>query len=327
MQRVLFVEIGRQYLSRSVRGGGGIAPHSPRVKQLTRRNCPLLNCESVLWGIEADGQRPRRSPCASKKRKPKSRPCGCRLATYMTRNGLIATCFVCLLIAATGRAHGLDPSKRLTQYRHNVWRIQDGFFPGGPILVSQTADSYLWVGTRSEAFRFDGVRFVPWSPPASASKATYFFVPAKNGGFWIIDGLGLSHIRGNRIVSHINVGAPARRTVEEEDGSLWVTTRYRPGLPGPLCHATDREVRCFGKADGLPIQRGDSILSDGTGGVWIGSDTSLVHWKAGVSEIYEPQALRSNSGQEGIRGLVRNSDGSLWVYPYANARPRTVGPQ
>ena len=54
--------------ARSVRGRGGIARHSPGVKQLTRRNCPLLNCESVLWGIEADGQRPRRGPCASKKR-------------------------------------------------------------------------------------------------------------------------------------------------------------------------------------------------------------------------------------------------------------------
>jgi ligand-binding sensor domain-containing protein len=138
-------------------------------------------------------------------------------------------------------------------------------------------------------------------------------VPAKSGGFWINDGLGLSHIQGNRIVSHINLGAPPGRMVEEEDGSLWVTTWYRPGSPGPLCHATDRKVRCFGKADGLPIQIANSILPDGTGGFWIGSDTSLVHWKTGVSEIYELQALRSKSGQEGIFGLVRNSDGSLWV--------------
>jgi signal transduction histidine kinase/ligand-binding sensor domain-containing protein len=231
----------------------------------------------------------------------------------MTRSGIIATCFVCLLIAGTGRAHGLDPSKRLTQYRHNVWRIQDGFFPGGPTWVSQTADGYLWVGTWSGAFRFDGVRFVPWSPPASVSNHIHLFVPAKSGGFWINDGRGLSHIQDNRIVSHINLGVPPLRMVEEEDGSLWATTNYRAGSPGPLCHATDREVRCFGKADGLPIQIANPILSDGTGGFWIGSDTSLVHWKAGVSEIYEPQALRSKSGQEGIFGLVRNSDGSLWV--------------
>jgi signal transduction histidine kinase/ligand-binding sensor domain-containing protein len=101
--------------------------------------------------------------------------------------------------------------------------------------------------------------------------------------------------------------------VEDEDGSLWVLTlQFLPGS-GPLCHATDREIRCFGKGDGLPIQKGESILLDGTGGFWIGSDTSLVHWKAGVSEVYELQALRSNSGQMGIVAIARNSDGSLWV--------------
>jgi len=155
----------------------------------------------------------------------------------MTRNALIATCFVCLLIGGTGRAHGLDPSKRLTQYRHSMWRIQDGFFPGTPTWVSQTADGYLWVGTWNGAFRFDGVRFIPWSPPASASKHTYLFVPAK-GGFWINDNRGLSHIRDNHIVSHINLEASPGRRVEEEDGSLWVTTWYRPGSPGSLFHAT-----------------------------------------------------------------------------------------
>src|SRR5215471_840221 len=195
----------------------------------------------------------------------------------MTRNGLIATCFVCLVIGGTGRALGLDSSKRLTQYRHSMWRIQDGFFPGAPNEVSQTADGYLWVITWGGTFRFDGVRFVPWSPPPSASKDTHLLVPAKSGGFWINDNRGLSHIQGDRIVSHINLEAfPYRPMIEEEDGSLWVATSNRSGAE-PLCHATDREVRCFGKADGLPIPTAFSILSDGTEGFWIGSDTSLVH--------------------------------------------------
>jgi ligand-binding sensor domain-containing protein len=230
-------------------------------------------------------------PVRLRESKTKSRPAAVEAATCMTGHGLIATCFVCLLIAGTGRAHGLDPRKRLTQYRHNVWRVQDGFFPGTPDWVSQTADGYLWVGTWSGTVRFDGVRFVPWSPPASASNHPFFFVPAKSGGFWIDDGRGLSHIRGDRIVSHINLDTPPGSMVEEEDGSLWVTARSGAGSRGPLCHATDREVSCFGKADGLPIQRADSILPDGTGGLWIGSDTSLVHWKAGKSEIYEPQSI------------------------------------
>jgi ligand-binding sensor domain-containing protein/signal transduction histidine kinase len=235
-----------------------------------------------------------------------------KLATHMTRNGLIAICFVYFLIGGTGRARG-EPSKRLTQYRHSMWRIQDGFFPAAPGWVSQTADGYLWVGTWNGTFRFDGVRFVPWSSPASASNHTYLFVPAKNGGFWINDNRGLSHVQGDRIVSHINLDASPGRMIEEEDGSLWVTTWYRPGSPGSLCHATDREVRCFGKADGNPIQTALPILSDGAGGFWIGSDTTLLHWKAKASEVYEPPALRSNAGQEGISSLIRNPDGSLWV--------------
>lgn len=50
----------------------------------------------------------------------------------------------------------------------------------------------------------------------------------------------------------------------------------------------------------FPMQEGNSILPDGTGRFWIGSDTSLVHWKEGVFQVYELQALRSNSGQIGI---------------------------
>jgi hypothetical protein len=167
----------------------------------------------------------------------------------MTRNGLIAIWFVLLLIGGTGHAHGLDPRKRLTQNRHSTWRIQDGFFPSNPSWVSQTADGYLWVGGPSSgAFRFDGVRFVPWSA-ASTSSGTYLFLPEKGGGFWIGDVHGISQVRGNLIVSHFNLDASPSRMVEDGDGSLWVLTLNHAGSSGPLCHATDREVRCFGKAD------------------------------------------------------------------------------
>jgi ligand-binding sensor domain-containing protein len=239
----------------------------------------------------------------------------------MARNGLVAISFICLLIAGTDRAHGLDPSKRLTQYRHSMWRVQDGFLPSNPSWVSQAADGYLLVGGVSiDTFRFDGVRFMPWSSPAVTSNRIRHFFPSKSGGFWITDRRGLSHIRGNLVVSHFDLSAEAIALVEEENGSAWVITNQvgSGGQKGQLCHAGDREIKCFGKADGLPTRLAYSILSDGTGGFWVGSDTSLVHWKAGVSEVYELPGLRSNSGQmtvflPGIVSLVQNSDGSLWV--------------
>jgi|SRR5580658_612882 hypothetical protein len=144
----------------------GVAPGSPGVKQLTRRNCSLLNCE----GIEADGRRPRgsRAPQRSETKISSTR------LSSMTRNGLIATCFVCLLIAGTGRAHGLDSSKRLTQYHHNVWRVQDGFFPGaqlesGVSEVCQSANPFRRVQDGISGVRYQESRRPPtatfaWEP-------------------------------------------------------------------------------------------------------------------------------------------------------------------
>jgi hypothetical protein len=54
------------------------SPQSPGVKRLTRPSCPLLNCESVLWGVEAGDQCLRRSPPASTKRNQNLVHAGCR---------------------------------------------------------------------------------------------------------------------------------------------------------------------------------------------------------------------------------------------------------
>ena len=84
-------------------------------------------------------------------------------------------------------------------------------------------------------------------------------------------------------------------------------------------------VRCFGKADGIPISPVHSLLADGKGGVWLGGQTALVHWHEGVSETYPIEALKSNMGQPGIVGLARGPDGSLWVGILAPGRGRGLG--
>ena len=89
---------------------------------------------------------------------------------------------------------------------------------------------------------------------------------------------------------------------EAPDGSLWV---LRGNSDAPLCRVTD-SLKCFGKADGIPISDIQSVLADGNGGFWLGGQTGgLVHWHAGTSEKY-------NVGNE-IFSLARGPDGSLWV--------------
>ena len=93
------------------------------------------------------------------------------------------------------------------------------------------------------------------------------------------------------------------------DGALWVTRTTNAVSGAPLCHVTDGAMKCFGKSDGMPISESDALLPDGSGGFWLGGQTALVHWHAGVSEIYPIEALKSNVGDSGIVSLAR---GARW---------------
>jgi PAS domain S-box-containing protein len=218
--------------------------------------------------------------------------------------------FLLSLWLTLSAAHALDPNKRLTQYAHTAWRIQDGFFPSTPFWISQTKDGYLWVGGGSGALRFDGVRFTPWSAPI-ASTPILRPVSVRVGEFWIATRSGLAHVRDNVVISHYDLSR-IQAIYKDTDGSVWALSFGNPDRV--LCQATDTQIRCFGKAEGVTINVPSSFIPDGKGGFWIGGDTSLLHWKMGAApEIYNPQHLQSNVGQDGIRGLLEDSDGSLLV--------------
>src|SRR5277367_5730444 len=71
-----------------------------------------------------------------------------------------------LLLLALPPALALDPEHRISQYAHTAWRVRDGAFAGAPSSITQTTDGYVWIGTLAGLVRFDGVRFVPFVPPA-----------------------------------------------------------------------------------------------------------------------------------------------------------------
>jgi signal transduction histidine kinase/ligand-binding sensor domain-containing protein len=211
-------------------------------------------------------------------------------------------------------AHALDPNKRLSQYAHTAWRMEDGFLPNTPLWVSQTKDGYLWVGGSSGALRFDGVRFTPWSAPIVkdfASPGIRRFLGVREGGFWISNGHELVHVKDDVVISHYDLPG-IFQMFEGSDGSVWVL-RSTHDSDRILCQATATRIRCFGKTDGITVQNAGALIPDGKGGFWIGGETSLLDWKIGGSETYSFPSLRSMVGQAGIVSLVPNPDGSLWV--------------
>ncbi len=171
--------------------------------------------------------------------------------------------------------------------------------------IVQTSDGFLWfLSLPTDIYRFDGVRFLPWRLPAGIPIDRSINIFADHaGGLWVLGPQDIVRLKGTDVSSHFQLGGGMFQSVSEApDGSLWVLGR---NSDAPLCHVTD-SVKCFGKADGIPISDIQSLLADGNGGFWLGGHTAgLVHWHAGVSEKYDV-------GNE-VFSLARNADGSLWV--------------
>ncbi len=242
------------------------------------------------------------------------------LRSKWPRTAIAATlgcCLTCVLSLA-GTVHALDPNKRLTQYTHASWRIQDGSAPSGMYTIAQTSDGFLWfLSSRGDIYRFDGVQFRPWRLPADAGLIGKIrnIVGDRAGGLWALGADGIAHLKNGVVTSHFELEGlePNPLNISEDtDGSIWVV-RGDNGIAEPVCHVNEHTVKCYGKSDGIPIAPIDAILADGRGGFWLGGQAALVHWHAGVSEMYPIKGLKSGMGAPGVMSLARGPDGSVWV--------------
>ena len=228
---------------------------------------------------------------------------------------------VCLFFVA-GSVHALDPNKRVSQYIHTSWRIQDGSLPGTMFSIAQTSDGFLWFASQSQGlYRFDGVRFVPW--PLVVDGETITTIVAvygdHGGGLWALGRPDIVHLKDRVVDSHFELDGvqSVNKVVEDPDGSFWLVRSSNGVSDAPLCHLTESSVKCFGKSDGVPICPLDSLMADGKGGFWLGGQTALAHWQPDGSHLYPITALKSNAGQNGIMSLVRGPDATLWVGVFA----------
>ena len=222
-----------------------------------------------------------------------------------------------LLFLTPAPAAAVDPERHISQYGHTAWRVQDGFFDGAPYPIAQTADGYLWIGGANGLARFDGVHFVPWTPPPGKqllSPAVARVLAARDGGLWIGTMRGLSHWTNQDLINYSSyANVVMGPTVEEENGTIWVIRAGIADGTGPLCQVNGMAVRCYGKADGIPEEPYSSLARDSAGNLWLGGSTSLTRWRPGSFQTYYLSGLKSNTGQPGVCALAPRPDGSLWV--------------
>jgi PAS domain S-box-containing protein len=221
-----------------------------------------------------------------------------------------------LWLVVLPRALALDPDRRISQYGHTVWRIQDGAI-SPPTNIAQTTDGFLWVTTAQGLMRFDGVRFLPWQPPPGQNlPGTHFsaVLGSRDGSLWIGTTRGLARWKDGQLRTFTDLehytGTGA--IMEDDSGTIWVT-RYGPNArEAPLCSISEETLRCFGKKDGIPVGYGLGLTHDSEGNIWFGS-SMLVRWRPGTPATTYFGEIAELAKSDGVIQVALGPSGTAWA--------------
>ena len=190
---------------------------------------------------------------------------------------------LCILFAC--KLSALDPAKSINQYVEEQWTTARGL-PGNSITaIAQTNDGYLWVATRRQLCRFNGIRFKTYRP-------------------FTIGQAGYKEITALKV---------------DVDGRLWIGTRGQG-----LFKFQDEVFEIFTQKDGLSSNLINCLYNDLKNNLWIGTDDGYLNYmegkeifgydkKNGLLEPYIYDVLEDSKGNVWIGtrggGLYRFTNG------------------
>jgi len=221
-----------------------------------------------------------------------------------------------LLLVALPRALALDPDRRISQYGHTVWRIQDGAI-SPPTNIAQTTDGFLWITTAQGLMRFDGVRFMPWQPPQGQNlPGTHFsaVLGSRDGSLWIGTTRGLARWKDGQLRTYTDLEHPTGigEIIEDDSGTIWATRYGLYAREAPLCRIVEETLHCFGKKDGIPVTYGLGMTHDSEGNIWFGSSV-LVRWRLGATPTtYFGETAELAKG-DGVLDVALGPSGTAWA--------------
>jgi signal transduction histidine kinase/ligand-binding sensor domain-containing protein len=230
----------------------------------------------------------------------------------------ISQTFLCLVLVALAYpgAAGLDPSRKISQYAHNMWRIQDGYLPGPPEAITQTADGYLWIGTHAGLVRFDGVRFVSWASPNGEklpSEEIHDLLGTSDGSLWIGTAYGLARWKDGTLTNYKNLPNSIWGIVEDHNRDIWIARWDSGDGRGPLCRIREGDQRCFGRDDGIPLATATALALDRSGNFWIAGNEGVCKWKLGTSSVCFYRDLAQRGYLIGVRTLAVVDENQIWI--------------
>jgi len=257
------------------------------------------------------------------------------------RRGVVGrgTVLACVLLACSSPAAALNPALDVSQYGHTAWRLSEGFSTGRITAIAQTPDGYLWLGTEFGLLRFDGVRTVPWQPPAGQHLPANHIrelLAARDGTLWIGTAKGLASWKGGKLTEYKELaGQYVDALIEDRKGTVWASGSTN--TTGRLCAIQNGRVVCYG-GGGSFGSAVESLFEDSRGNLWVGAATGLWRWKPGPPSHYPlsgpvtgPHALiEDDKGAlliSASRGMKQLAEGKVERYPVQGAGQRFTLPK
>jgi signal transduction histidine kinase/ligand-binding sensor domain-containing protein len=241
---------------------------------------------------------------------------------------LLRSALLCLILAVcTCRAAAApdeaaaDSKTELSQpvidLLHTSWTAQEGA-PAGISGIAQTPDGWIWIGSNSGLYKFDGVRFLRITgrqgPMAShisnigVLKDGRLWVGYVYGGVSIQDGDGMRHFPAvpgglpTTLVYDAALDASGRLWLATAAGSFYFDSRWHPAR----------------LSSDLPDGRVYSFLLDRQGTFWVRSQAGVFALPHGANQF--ERKLRV--AERGI--LAQHPDGSIWTNSEGNANLQLV---
>ena len=214
-----------------------------------------------------------------------------------------------LAALAPDSVRALDPTRSLVQMYHRTFARDDGL-PGAVTAIAQTTDGFLWIGTASGLYRFDGVSFERMAAGLLLSLNVSALKAAADGDLWIgyLNG-GVSKLHGASVVNFPSESGGPSGKISFSDvprsGDIWANAGLVPW------RFDGREWARIPGDWGARFEHGGGLwaLQPGVDGTMWGKDGQHIYYcRPGCTHFITAQGYAG-----GVLGFAHAADGRVWT--------------